>query len=484
MKPNIFSQFIIALVASALVFGAIQYFQSPAKNVIIEHVDKTPSKSALYTLDENGSPVPLDFTGVAEKSLGAVVHILSASGVSNKSSQEEPWRELFGDRRAPRVGSGSGVIINSEGYIVTNNHVVKGADDLEVTLHDNRKYKARLVGTDPQTDIAVIKIDEKGLETLNFTNSDNVKIGQWVLAIGNPFNLNSTVTAGIVSAKGRSIEIFDRSVGGIESFIQTDAAINPGNSGGALVDLNGNLIGINTAIASQTGTYAGYGFAVPANLASRVVSDLIQYGSPQRGYLGVQIQNVDGNFAKQQNLKINEGAFVSSVMENSAAQKAGIKANDVVISIDNKKVNSSSDLMEIVGSHRIGDKLMVKVNRDGAIKDFEVSLKNQAGTTAAVTVPKEDKVIEENLGATLVPLDEATAARMGIKSGVQVKNLTPGILAESEIEEGFVITRINREPVYKASDVIAKLKNNTDGTLIEGYYPGQPQKQYYAIAPR
>jgi serine protease Do len=250
------------------------------------------------------------------------------------------------------------------------------------------------------------------------------------------------------------------------------------------VDLNGNLIGINTAIASQTGTYSGYGFAVPANLASRVVSDLIQYGSPQRGYLGVQIHSVDGNFARQQNLKTNEGAFVSSVMENGAAQKAGIKANDVVVSIDNKKVNSSSDLMEIVGSHRIGDKLTVKVNRDGEVKEFEVALKNQAGTAVAVTAPKEDKVIEENLGATLVPLDEATAARMGIRYGVQVKNLTRGILAESEIEEGFVITKVNKEPVYKPVEVIAKLKNSADGTLIEGYYPGQSQKQYYAIAPR
>lgn len=233
--------------------------------------------------------------------------------------------DIFGDQQGPRVGSGSGVIVNADGYIVTNNHVVQGAEDLEVTLNDKRKYKAKLVGTDPQTDIAVIKIDEKELPSLKFSNSDDVKIGQWVLAIGNPFNLTSTVTAGIVSAKGRDIALFDRSVGGIESFIQTDAAINPGNSGGALIDLNGNLMGINTAIASQSGTYAGYGFAVPANLASRVVSDLIQYGSTQRGYLGVTIANIDGNFAKQYDLPVNEGAYVSSVVPNSAAQSAGIK---------------------------------------------------------------------------------------------------------------------------------------------------------------
>jgi len=259
MKPTVFSQFLIAVLAAALVFGAFQMIKGPSKNVIIEHVDGTPAKNTVFTLNENGEAVPLDFTGVAEKSLGAVVHILSVSGTSGRPSQEDLLREFFGQRRSPRVGSGSGVIINPDGYIVTNNHVIQGADDLEVTLHDKRTYKATLVGTDPQTDIAVIKIEEKGLQSLHFTNSDQVRIGQWVLAIGNPFNLNSTVTAGIVSAKGRSIEIFDRSVGGIESFIQTDAAINPGNSGGALIDLNGSLIGINTAIASQTGTYSGYG---------------------------------------------------------------------------------------------------------------------------------------------------------------------------------------------------------------------------------
>jgi len=484
MKPTVFSQFLIAVLAAALVFGAFQMIKGPSKNVIIEHVDGTPAKNTVFTLNENGEAVPLDFTGVAEKSLGAVVHILSVSGTSGRPSQEDLLREFFGQRRSPRVGSGSGVIINPDGYIVTNNHVIQGADDLEVTLHDKRTYKATLVGTDPQTDIAVIKIEEKGLQSLHFTNSDQVRIGQWVLAIGNPFNLNSTVTAGIVSAKGRSIEIFDRSVGGIESFIQTDAAINPGNSGGALIDLNGSLIGINTAIASQTGTYSGYGFAVPANLASRVVSDLIQYGSPQRGYLGVQIQNVDGNLARQQNLKITEGAFIASVMENGAAQKAGLKANDVVVSINDKKVTSSSDLMEIVGSHRIGDKLKLKVNRGGNLKDFEVELKNQAGTTAAVTAPKGNGSFEEELGASLSPIDAATAQRMGIRGGVQVNNIGDGLIRDSNIEEGFIITRVNRQPVSQPEEVIAFLQNNTDGVLIEGYYPGQPEKQYYAIRPK
>lgn len=487
MKSSIVSQFIVALVAAALVFGAYQFLGSSKQNVIIEHVDKSPVISALYTLDENGAPVALDFTGVAERSLGSVVHILSASGVSGTRSRGQSnggWGDIFGDQQGPRVGSGSGVIVNADGYIVTNNHVVQGAEDLEVTLNDKRKYKAKLVGTDPQTDIAVIKIDEKELPSLKFSNSDDVKIGQWVLAIGNPFNLTSTVTAGIVSAKGRDIALFDRSVGGIESFIQTDAAINPGNSGGALIDLNGNLMGINTAIASQSGTYAGYGFAVPANLASRVVSDLIQYGSTQRGYLGVTIANIDGNFAKQYDLPVNEGAYVSSVVPNSAAQSAGIKEKDVVVSINDRKVGSSSDLMELVGSHRIGDELKVKVNRMGEIKVFTVKLKNQQGTNALSAPPTPSEEVEKSLGATLIPLDNATANRMGLSGGVQVTALKPGLLAESEIEEGFIITKINRKPVTKPSEVIALLRDNAEGVLLEGYYPGYSQKQYYGIGPR
>ena len=262
--------------------------------------------------------------------------------------------------------------------------MINGAEDLEVTLNDKRKFKAKLIGSDPQTDIAVIKIDGNDLATLKFTNSDLVKVGQWVLAVGNPFNLTSTVTAGIVSAKGRDIALMDRSQGGIESFIQTDAAINPGNSGGALVDLNGNLIGINTAIASKTGSYAGYGFAVPANIASRVVSDLIQYGSTQRGYLGVSVASLESPDAKKQGIKLTEGALISNVTANSAAEKAGIKANDVVIAINERKVASSADLLEIVGSHRIGDEIRVKINRSGTEKEFKVKLQNLEGTVASL----------------------------------------------------------------------------------------------------
>lgn len=484
MKPTILSQFVVAVVAAALVFGTYRLMTSSARNVIIEHVDKSQAKNAVYTLDEKGAPVPLDFTGVAQKSIGAVVHIINTQGVSKshvlKGQDEDLFRQFFqqGDPRQqrPSIGSGSGVIINPDGYIVTNNHVVKDAEDLEVTLNDNKKYKAKLIGTDPQTDIAVIKIDEKNLPSLKFSNSDEVKIGQWVLAVGNPFNLTSTVTAGIVSAKGRNIDLLSNN-SGIESFIQTDAAINPGNSGGALVDLNGNLIGINTAIASQTGSYNGYGFAVPANLAGRVAADLIQYGATQRGYLGVTVADIN-EVPKQKELRLSEGAFIASVKENSAAQKAGIKADDIVTAINDHKVASRADLMEIVGSHRIGDKLNIKVDRNGETKIFEVTLKNLDNSTALVPKDRSDNntasIKDQELGAKFNKVED----------GVQITDLKEGVLNDRGIEEGFVITRIDRKPVTSPSEVVRKLKTNTDGAWLEGYYPGNDQTVYYDIEPR
>jgi Do/DeqQ family serine protease len=484
MKPTILSQFVVALVAAALVFGTYRLMTSSARNVIIEHVDKSVAKNAVYTLDEKGAPIPLDFTGVAQKSIGAVVHIINTQGISKsrvfKGQDEDLFRQFFqqGDprRQGPSIGSGSGVIINPDGYIVTNNHVVKDAEDLEVTLNDNKKYKAKLIGTDPQTDIAVIKIDEKNLPSLKFSNSDEVKIGQWVLAVGNPFNLTSTVTAGIVSAKGRNIDLLTNN-SGIESFIQTDAAINPGNSGGALVDLNGNLIGINTAIASQTGSYNGYGFAVPANLAGRVAADLIQYGATQRGYLGVTVADLN-EVQKQKEIKLSEGAYIASVKENSAAQKAGIKPDDIVIAINEHKVASRADLMEIVGSHRIGDKLNIRVDRKGETKNFEVTLKNLDNSTALV--PKE----KSEAGTASVSDDDLGAKFSKVEGGVQITELKEGMLYDRGIEEGFIITRIDRKPVSSASQVVKRLKDNSEGAWLEGYYPGNDQTIYYDIEPR
>jgi serine protease Do len=308
MKKNLMLSGIIALVVSLATIGVFTLVTRDAKTVKIEHITGTPSKSALFTLDENNEVVPLDFTGTAEKVIDGVVHIKSTQVYAKSGKQpfrqrdySNPFRDFFGDEfeqffgpfqfqdpgqrpNGPqtRVGSGSGVIISTDGYIVTNNHVIANADDIEVTLHDNRTYKATIIGTDPTTDLALIQIKEKGLTSIPFTNSDEVKVGEWVLAVGNPFSLNSTITAGIVSAKGRNINIL-REQYAVEDFIQTDAAINPGNSGGALVNLEGALVGINTAIASPTGTYSGYGFAVPTNIVQKVVEDLINFGTVQRG---------------------------------------------------------------------------------------------------------------------------------------------------------------------------------------------------------
>ena len=486
MKPTIFSQFALALLVSLLVLGGYSLWNGSRKNIVIEHVDSSPVQKALFTLDDQGNPVPLDFTGIAEKSVSAVVHIVSTSGISGQKAEiyEDPFGRRFRVPNNPSVGSGSGVIINAEGFIVTNNHVINGAEDLEVTLNDKRKFKAKLIGSDPQTDIAVIKIDGNDLSTLKFTNSDLVKVGQWVLAVGNPFNLTSTVTAGIVSAKGRDIALMDRSQGGIESFIQTDAAINPGNSGGALVDLNGNLVGINTAIASKTGSYAGYGFAVPANIASRVVSDLIQYGSTQRGYLGVSVASLESPDAKKQGIKLTEGALISNVTTNSAAEKAGIKPNDVVIAINDRKVASSADLLEIVGSHRIGDEIKVKINRSGTEKEFKVKLQNLEGTVASLRAPESRDEFALSLGADLKELGKEEAAELGLKGGVVVANLRPGLLADHDMEEGFIITHIDKKQVTKPSEVIEILRKNIDGSLITGVYPGSDQRIFYGIGPR
>ncbi|HLF34906.1 MAG TPA: trypsin-like peptidase domain-containing protein, partial [Cyclobacteriaceae bacterium] len=355
MKRTLLFSVIAAVVVSMLTTGAIIRFGPAWKTIKIEHIDAQPAKEILYTRNSSGEFFPVDFTGIAEKVMPAVVHIRStvelATARAGQRSQEnipDQFRDMFGDDLFRRffgpdfdegpdnhgygVSTGSGVILNDEGYIVTNNHVIADANDIEVTLHDNRSYKASVIGADPMTDLAVIRIKEKNLPTLPLVNSDEVKVGEWVMAVGNPFNLNSTVTAGIVSAKSRNINIL-RDQYAIEAFIQTDAAINPGNSGGALVNLQGGLIGINTAIQSTTGAYAGYGFAVPSNLVDKVVGDILKYGNVQRGYLGVNIRSINAELARDKKLDLTEGVYVDSVLENSAAQAADVRVGDVILEV-------------------------------------------------------------------------------------------------------------------------------------------------------
>jgi len=330
------------------------------------------TKSSYATGD-----APDNFTKAAEKGMPAVVHITAKKTQSNvrQRSNDDFFRHFFdfGGQMLPQEGTGSGVIISKDGYIVTNNHVINFADEVSVTLHDQRKLTAQVIGTDPTTDIAVLKIQDNNLPVLKFSNSDKVKIGEWVLAVGNPFNLTSTVTAGIVSAKGRDINIL-QGQSAIESFIQTDAAVNPGNSGGALINLEGDLIGINTAIKTRTGSFAGYSFAIPSNIVNKIVDDIVEYGAAQRGFLGINIASMNSEIATELGTNIVEGVYIDSVMENGSAIKAGILPDDIITAVNGQKVKTAPELQELVGTHRPGDTVNLEIVRRGKTKSIAVRL--------------------------------------------------------------------------------------------------------------
>ncbi|MEZ5023677.1 MAG: trypsin-like peptidase domain-containing protein [Chitinophagales bacterium] len=395
---------------------------------------------------------------------------------------------IFGDQydSGPQLASGSGVIITADGYIATNNHVVEDADEITVTLNDKREYKAVLIGTDPNTDLAVIKINDKSLEHLSFANSDEVQVGEWVLAVGNPFNLASTVTAGIVSAKGRNINILREKAGNvaIESFIQTDAAVNPGNSGGALVDLNGNLVGINTAIATPTGTFAGYSFAVPSNLVKKVVNDMIDYGVVQRGYMGVSITSLTAEQAEEFGIDDIQGVLVSEIVEGSGADDAGILPGDVITKINGITVKSSPELQELVGTYSPGDKINVEFVRKNKTENKDVTLKSRDNDTSLITKKSNANASKVDLlGAVFEELTPEEARNLKIRGGVKVKKIKDGILEEStQMKAGFVITKVNNRPVYSISELEEVLNGYTgDGVLVEGKYPGISGTKYYAF---
>ncbi len=492
-----------AILGSALTIGTFSFFESKGgRSIKIEHVSGAPVVGAAYTLNSSGDIVPLEFTGVAEKVMPAVVHIKSTQVQkvrNNYRGNSDPFRNFFDDdimehffgpnfrNQMPqqqtepqaRVGTGSGVIINSEGYIITNNHVIENADDIEVALNDNRIYKAKVVGVDPSTDLALLQIKEKNLPYLPIVNSDDVNVGEWVMAVGNPFNLNSTVTAGIVSAKGRNINIL-QGQSAIESFIQTDAAINPGNSGGALVNLQGGLIGINTAIASPTGAYAGYGFAVPSNIVSKVVEDLLKYGMVQRGYLGLMIQNVDGNLAKENDLDVTTGVYVDSISKNSAAGDVGIQKGDVILAVDETPVKTTSKLLEIIGRHHPGDNVSLKVDRKGKEMNFMVTLRNLQGKEEMVE--QGTKEVLDVLGVELKEVDKATAKKLDIDGGVQINKLFAGKLRHNtDIKNGFIITKVDGKKIKTVDEFIKALEDKKGGVMVEGIYEDYPGTYYYAF---
>ncbi len=420
-----------------------------------------------------------DFEAAASSSINAVVHIRSS--FQKKSLVYDDFFEFFNfGRPAPREyispysATGSGVIVSPDGYVVTNNHVVQDAHEINVTLNDKREYKATLVGSDPSTDLALIRISEQGLPFLGYGNSDEVKIGEWVLAVGNPFNLTSTVTAGIVSAKARNINILG-SQGAIESFIQTDAAINPGNSGGALVNTRGELIGINAAIASGTGYYTGYSFAIPVNIVKKVVSDFIEFGKIQRAYLGVYYNEINEEFARSKGLSDLRGIYVEDVVPGGAAEKSGMRKGDVILKINGHPVNGKSELMEIVGQHNPGDKVTVTIIRDKTETDIPLTFVSEESHVAMVN---ENRLIIH--GATFEPLTDADKSKFRIRNGYRITELTSGKLKTAGISKGFILLSVDRKSITSLSQLKEALSGRDQGVLIEGVYPNG-LKAYYGI---
>ena len=413
------------------------------------------------------------FVDAAEKTVNTVVHIRTEI-VSKGNSYYDFFGSLLeqlygGQMQVPNnvsVGYGSGVVISPDGYIVTNNNVVEGASKIEVTFNDKHKRTATIIGNDPSTDLALIKVDANDLEYLTFADSDQLRVGEWVLAVGNPFNLTSTVTAGIVSAKARNINILgDGST--IESFIQTDAAINPGNSGGALVNMDGNLVGINAAIASRTGSYEGYSFAIPSNIVKKVVEDFLQYGALQRAYIGVGIAEITEELAESKGIEVTSGLYVLDVHENGGAKAAGIKEDDIILSINNITVNSNSQLIGVIGQYRPGDKVKVKLQRNGDIIEKEVTLKNLEGTEEMHR--DTDSFYNEVLGIRAQSLPSSLRSELGINYGLKIVEVKDGIFKQKGITNDFIILSVNRQRVSSENELRKALNSDRNGKIrIEG----------------
>ncbi|MEO7310273.1 MAG: trypsin-like peptidase domain-containing protein [Chitinophagaceae bacterium] len=489
--------------AIASVWGFGKFYQGKGDN--LQEPGKMPVNYAAFY--EGGEKVqggiPIDFTAAASSATPAVVHIktkINARTVSNSNGngqRRNPFSDLFGDdifgdmfgQRGPQVipeqrASGSGVILTDDGYIVTNNHVIENADEINVTLNNKQIYKAELVGTDPSSDLAVLKIAGTNLPYMVLGNSDEVKLGQWCLAIGYPLTLDVTVTAGIISAKARNIGINARkSNSPIESFIQTDAAVNPGNSGGALVDTDGRLIGINSAIASPTGSYAGYSYAIPVNIVKKIVGDLKKYGAVQRAYLNLSYpnENLSDEQKKELGIKDGEGVHVMDVANEGAAKNAGIKKDDIVTAINGVKVATSSEMIEQIANYKPGDKITVGYKRDGKDYTVNATLTNKSGTYEIV---KNDNAanLNDKLGGELETFDKKKAAAVGVDGGVLVKKITGGALRTSKIQEGFVITEANGMTVTSIETLKAALNSSQGAVRLKGVYPPEAYVYGYTLS--
>lgn len=502
MKTNWKGLVLVGLISSASTIAGLKLLGPDSDRDVIF---KEAASENIARFTSAGAPAgaPGDFVYAAEATTPTVVHIKSTVTRQAYRGQQIPdiFRDFFGDdfgggQRGPQQSeaTGSGVIISNDGYIVTNNHVVEGAQELEVTLHNKSKFRAKVIGTDPSTDIAVIKIEGKDLPAVTIGNSDAVKVGEWVVAVGNPFNLESTVTAGIVSAKGRGLGIIGQSRRNqaqptstsagdspLESFIQTDAVVNPGNSGGALVNLKGELIGINTAIASPTGSFAGYAFAVPSSIVKKVSSDLIKFGNVQRGYLGISLDDLDSRKAEEYGVKVNDGVYVRDFTENSAAKAGGVAKGDVIVKVDGMNIHSIPELQQSIGLHKPGDKVNLTINRDGKEKDLSITLRNRTGGSEIIK-RDESAAVMSSLGAQFGNLSDQEKQRLSrykIDGGVKVLSIEGGKFARSQVEEGFIITKVNGKAVKTVKEFEAAIAGKEESMVqFEGLYPDAPYDVY------
>ncbi len=478
MKKNVWM-----LVGASLLGGSVallgSFLLQPAVNV---GMSSNSSGAPVWSTSYDGLPGEgsVDFVNAAERTVNSVVHVKTESTVNPTYN---PWFDFFGYQQSPQVqsGSGSGVIISNDGYIITNNHVVEGAQKLVVTLNNNKNYTATLVGRDPSTDIAVIKIDEKNLPAINWGNSEEVHVGQWVLAVGNPFELTSTVTAGIVSAKARNINLIgnrntNEEVFPVESFIQTDAAVNPGNSGGALVNTKGELIGINTAIASRTGVFTGYSFAVPTTIAKKVSTDLIEFGKVQRAFIGVKISEVTEDIAQSAGLNEVAGIYVNAITNGDSEMKEG----DVILKVGGREVKNVPQLQEQVAKYRPGDKVKVGVWRDKKWLEVEVALKNRSGRAELNDFAADAEANFSSLGAEFVQPTAEEMQKLRIKGGAKIKTLNQGKLRSAGIQQGFIVTKIDDTMVDGPNTLKDALSSKAkgEGILIEGVYPNGTRAYY------
>lgn len=489
---------ISATTAIASVWGFGKMMQSRFSG--IQDPGKIPANYAGY-FGKTNVPAAIDFTAPATAATPAVVHIKTKTKAkqitNNLPRQRTPFSDMFGGDmfeeffNGPRMSiipeqkaSGSGVIISDDGYIITNNHVVAGADEIAVTLTNKKTYKATVIGSDANTDLAVIKVEATGLPYLIYGNSDEAKLGQWVLAIGYPLNLDVTVTAGIVSAKARNIGIINpnnnsEAKNPVESFIQTDAAVNTGNSGGALINLNGEVIGINSAIASQTGSYIGYSYAIPINLAKKVVNDIIKYGTVQRAYLGITYasEGISEEQKKQEGIKDGDGIYVTGVIDGGSTAAAGIKKGDFITKVNGIAVNSGPEMAEQIARFKPGDKVSITYNRDGKDNAISVTLKNKINTTSVV----KTSTSAEKLGGEFATVDKKVAQANDIAGGVIIKKLGSGSLKNSRIQEGFVITSINGVEVKTLDEFNAAIKGAKGTIYFDGIYPGFSESYRYPV---